>query len=192
MFSERAIALARELQLRTHAVNSANNLTQMLLQAGRIDEARAQALRNLPETKAIGALRQIGASTNYLVLILLGDGDVEGAAGLCILDEPTLQPDRRVRADYLGLVACVAAARGDLDLATKTLTEAIAEGEALHDFELAASTEAYTAWIEVYTAKHGRGDTVALLASARKRCEGLPAWLTHFGSRVLRLADEIG
>ncbi len=175
----RATALARDLHERTIEVTNTVVLTQVLLDAGRREEAIALAWSNHAATKSIGARRPHLWCAAILVMALLAEGDVEQAAALCTLG------------DHLGGLACIAAARGAIDEADRTLSEVRAEAEALHDLPVDVSVAAFSAWIEVQRARHGHGDRDAQLASARARCDTLEGMWSRFAERVRRMADEV-
>ncbi len=190
-WSRRAIALARDRHERIIEVTVVFILTKALLEGGRGEEALALAWTNHAATKALGARRVHLMTTNQLVVTLLAEGDVEGAAALCTLDDDALRTDRRGRATYLAGLACIAATRGQIEDASRSLAEARAEAEALHDPYVDASVAAHSAWTEVEYARHGHGDRATLLASARARCDALSGTWTRFAERVVRRAGEV-
>lgn len=190
-WSRRGIVIARDMHERMTEVLQTCNLTMFLFDAGRVEEALALAWSNHAATKALGARRAKVFCTNILVMALLAEGDVDGAATMCTVSDDDLRTDRRSRATYVGGLACIAAARGAIDEADRTLSEVRAEAEALHDFPVDLSVRAFSAWIEVQRARHGHGDRDAQLASARARCDTLEGMWSGFAQRVRRMADEV-
>ena len=187
----RAIALARDLHDRTLEVTNAITLATLLFETGQRDDGLALASSNHAATKALGARRPHVWFTHLLVIALLAEGDVDGAAALCVLSEDDLRTDRRGRATYLGGLACVSAARGAIDEADNGLAEVRAEAEALHDLPVDEAVAAFSAWVEVQRARHGRGHRDAQLAAARARADTLRGLWSRFADRVRRMADEV-
>lgn len=187
VFNKKALGIAREFNLRNLEVGVASNLAQDLLGAGRFEEAQETLLQTLSTTQQVGAYRAHLYCVNLLIVLLLGEQQTERAAALCRIEAEVLQTDRRQRVDYLGGMACVAAAQGRLDDARKWMEEVEREAAALHDQELRETTELRGAWVDAHAVRLGVGERSALVDSVRRRCAHPPAWLRRFAAQALAL-----